>query len=89
MRIISRISTLLITSVALSACISLPDVYLIDRHTVMEAEASGEWPQIDQRFRQQAIKPGPTALEADPGSPRKARSLEVLNSEFTSNTIQP
>lgn len=89
MHIISRISTLVIISVALSACISIPDVYLIDRHTVMEAEASGEWPQVDQRFRQQAIKPGPTALEADPDSPRKARSLEVLNGEFTSDSVQP
>ncbi len=89
MRLILRISTLLFTSLALSACISLPDVYLIDRHTVMEAEASGEWPQVDQRFREHAIKPGPTALEADPNSPRKARSLEVLNGEFTSESVQP
>jgi len=89
MRLVVRISTLFIASVALSACISLPDVYLIDRHTVMEAEASGEWPQVDQRFREQAIKSGPTALEADPDSARKARSLEVLNSEFTSEPVQP
>jgi hypothetical protein len=89
MHIISRISALLITSVALSACVSLPDVYLIDRHTVMETEASGEWPEVDQRFRQQAIKAGPTALEADPDSPRKVRSLEVLNSEFASDIVQP
>jgi hypothetical protein len=55
----------------------------------METEASGEWPEVDQRFRQQAIKAGPTALEADPDSPRKVRSLEVLNSEFTSDIVQP
>lgn len=69
--------------ITLNACVSLPDVYLIDRHTVMEAEASGEWPQIDQRVREQSIQPGPALLEKEPDSQRKARSLKMLNGEFT------
>lgn len=81
---IVRYSTLLF-SLTLFGCVSLPDVYLIDRHTVMEAEASGEWPQLDQRFRQEAIKPGPTNLEKEGSNQRKDRVYQVLNGEFTTD----
>jgi len=69
--------------VGLSACVSLPDVYLIDRHTVMEEEASGEWPELEARFRQQAVKSGPTNLAEEPLEQRKERAFRVLNGEFT------
>lgn len=69
--------------IGLSGCVSLPDVYLIDRHTVMEEEASGEWPQLESRFRQQAVKSGPTNLADEPLKQRKERAFQVLNGEFT------
>lgn len=68
---------------ALTACISLPDIYLIDRHTVMEAEASGEWPQLEERFRQTALSKGPTNLAEEPSGRRRERAFRVLNGEFT------
>ena len=68
--------------VSLSACVSLPDVYLIDRHTVMEEEASGEWPELESRFRQQAVKSGPTNLAEETVERRRERAFRVLNGEF-------
>lgn len=66
----------------LPACISPPDIYLIDRHTVMEAEASGEWPQLEQRFRQQVPAMGPTDLAKEPSQRRRERAFRILNGEF-------
>jgi len=66
----------------LPGCVSLPDVYLIDRQTVMEAEASGEWPKLEQRFRQAAPRKGPTPLAKEPSSKRRERAFRVLNGEF-------
>lgn len=45
----------------LTGCV--PDIYLIDRQTVLEVEASGQWPELDQKYRDAALKPGPSALE--------------------------
>lgn len=45
----------------LTACV--PDIYLIDRQTVLELEASGQWPELDQKYKDAALKPGPSALE--------------------------
>ena len=66
----------------LPGCVSLPDVYLIDRQTVMEAEASGEWPQLEARFHEAAPQKGPTPLEKEPSSKRRERVFRVLNGEF-------
>lgn len=52
---------LLSLSFTLSACV--PDIYLIDRQTVLELEASGQWPELDQKYRDMALRSGPTALE--------------------------
>ena len=65
-----------------TACVSIPDVYLIDRHTIMESEASGEWPQLEERFRKQALSKGPVNMAIDPSSKRKERAFQVLNGEF-------
>ena len=76
--------TLALTAIALSlsACVQLPAVYVVDRHTVMEAEASGEWPQLEQRFRDDVPAMGPTDLEKDPQGRRRERAFRVLNGEF-------
>lgn len=67
---------------SLPACVNLPDVYLIDRHTVMEEEASGEWPEMESRFRKQAVKSGPTNLAKEPKVQRRERAFRLLNGEF-------
>jgi len=80
---------LLIVIVSLAGCVALPDVYLIDRHTVMEAEASGEWPELEQRLSQQALKLGPEPLLINEEDPRKKRAFNVLNGEFVEERTAP
>lgn len=65
-----------------TGCVQLPDVYLIDRHTVMESEASGEWPELEQRFREAGVSKGPRRFAEDPLGGREDRALRVLNGEF-------
>ncbi|MES2746124.1 MAG: hypothetical protein V4655_11895 [Bdellovibrionota bacterium] len=50
------------SGLTLSACI--PDIYLIDRQTVLEIEASGQWPELDKKYKDMALRSGPTALES-------------------------
>lgn len=45
----------------LSGCV--PDIYLIDRQTVLEIEASGTWPELDKKYKDMALRASPTALE--------------------------
>ena len=70
----------------LNACVTLPDVYLIDRHTVMETEASGEWPELEARFREQVPAKGPANLEQEPSDERRERAFRMLNGEFPSQS---
>lgn len=56
MKIISLISI----AVFLGACI--PDVYLIDRQTVLEQQASGDWLELDKVFYESSLKKGPVNL---------------------------
>ena len=71
---------------SLSACVSLPDIYLVDRHTVMETEASGEWPELEQRFRKNSLKMGATELAKEPDDLRRERAFRTLNAEFTAES---
>ena len=77
-----KLPILLLATVILPGCVSLPDVYLIDRQTVMEAEASGEWPQLEARFRKQVPLKGATDLAKEPSQKRRDRAFRVLNGEF-------
>ena len=52
---------LLLVSFYLSACV--PDIYLIDRQTVLELQASGAWPELDQKFKTQLQGAAPVSLE--------------------------
>ncbi len=52
---------LCLSAFMLTGCI--PDVYLIDRQTVLELEASGQWPELDMKYKEAALQAGPTPLE--------------------------
>ncbi|HFE37794.1 MAG TPA: hypothetical protein ENK06_05165 [Gammaproteobacteria bacterium] len=70
---------------SLSACVSLPDIYLVDRHTVMEAEASGEWPVLEDRFKAAGVQKGPVNLAKEPGKRRRDDAFNMLNGEFSTS----
>lgn len=69
----------------LGGCI--PDVYLVDRHTVMEMEASGDWPQLDKVFYEEVQTAGPVPFINDPESKRKKRAKNMLNGEFSAYSL--
>ncbi len=71
---------------ALGGCVSVaPEVYLVDRHTVMEGEAAGEWPALEQQLIETGLHAGPVPLATDPAaSRRRERAFRVLNGEFVS-----
>jgi len=74
--------TLWFALLSLSSCISLPDIYLVDRHTVMEVEASGEWPELEQRFLSNSVNKGPVNLAKEPNEKRQDKAFNMLNGEF-------
>ena len=63
----------------LAGCI--PKIYVIDRQTVLEDEAAGEWPEFESRLLGpgQARTPTPSARTRE--SERKARISRVLNGD--------
>ena len=75
-----------VTSILLiSACGTLPNVYLVDRHTILESEASGEWPIIENRFIEKSISPGPVAFKKDDTEKKPAAHI-LLNAELAAGT---
>lgn len=53
--------TLVLFATLATGCVS--DIYLIDRQTVLEVESSGEWPELDKKFQDAGLQPGPVSLE--------------------------
>jgi hypothetical protein len=63
-----------------------PKIYLIDRQTVLEEEAAGEWPEFEKKLIEQSQAKGPTPYsKADLGA-RNQPLYEVLNGEWESPT---
>ena len=56
-------------------------VYMNDRHTIMEDEAAGEWPELDKNILNRTEETGPTALQNVPNNSKKKRLYNVLNGE--------
>ncbi|MFA9460918.1 hypothetical protein [Thiohalorhabdus methylotrophus] len=68
----------------LGGCVNLaPEVHIADRHTVLEQDASGSWPELEKRFDERVLRMGPVPLAEDPlhGS-RRERAFSVLNGAF-------
>lgn len=53
----------LVAGFALAAAACAPRVYLVDRQTVLEIEAAGDWPELDRRFHAASRHAGPVTLE--------------------------
>ena len=47
---------------ALTGCVKAPDVVLVDRHTLLEAQASGRLPQQEAQVAQAGVSAGPAAF---------------------------
>lgn len=86
MRPVTRLSFVLLAGLSLSGCANLlnqmvPDVYLVDRHTIMESDAAGDWPALEQRLRTQ-VHSGPTPLAGIDEPLDQQPAFQVLNDEY-------
>ena len=76
------------TSVAFAAFLTVlngacaPKIYVIDRQTMLEQEAAGEWPQFDRDLIARSAAAGPTPFGELPPSPEQRRLYNVLNGEL-------
>jgi hypothetical protein len=64
-------------TLGLTACV--PKIYVIDRQTVLEDEAAGEWPQFEKRLIPQTQEKTPTPQAQVRDSERKQKLYKVLN----------
>ncbi len=71
----------LILGFSLNACAA--KVYLLDRQTVLEEEAAGEWPELESRIQKQAKVIGATPFPSTQESGSKKRRTSILNGEAT------
>lgn len=62
-----------------------PKIYVIDRQTVLEQEAAGQWPQFEKDLVNRLKAQGPTPLQQVPINAQRARLYNVLNGELTSS----
>lgn len=58
----ARVAVGVYLTLVLGGCIKAPDVVLVDRHTLLEAQASGRLPQQEAQLAQAGISPGPAAF---------------------------
>lgn len=82
-----RLSAICLFSVTLTGCSGLlnslvPDVYLVDRHTLMEADAAGEWPELETRLNTQAIKKGSEPYSGISEQLDEQTGFRALNAEY-------
>ncbi len=76
-----------ITLVSFTRC--SPKIYLIDRQTVMEDEAAGEWPDFEKDLLDKSKALGPIPFAKTANTARKDHLYRVLNGELTySNSTQ-
>ncbi len=76
---IRRIFTFLILGWLLTSCV--PDVYLIDRQTVLELEASGDWPELDKEFQKKQLSAGPLPLEKTEDAVEKRQIFTMTHAD--------
>jgi hypothetical protein len=67
--------------VSASSC--SPKVYLVDRQTVLEEEAAGEWPEFERALLDRSVSEGPVEFPkaSTAASGRRARLYNLLNGE--------
>jgi hypothetical protein len=79
--------TTMFSAFFISGC--LPDVYLIDRQTVLELEASGDWEELDQAFQKQALNPGPQPLESTSDLVEQRQIFSMTHSDHEKKKSEP
>lgn len=82
-----RIVFVLAVTSILAAC--SPKIYVIDRQTVLEQEASGEWPEFDKALLEKSKAPTPTPFSSVPFNERRQRVYRVLHGDMSHQAAGP
>ncbi|MBI3535573.1 MAG: hypothetical protein HY072_08845 [Deltaproteobacteria bacterium] len=60
-------------------------IYVPDRHTIMEDEAAGEWPDFEKEILDKSKAQGPMAFQKTEINLAKKRLYNILNGELASH----
>lgn len=74
----------LLAGVLFGAC--SPKVYVIDRQTVLEEEAAGEWPDFESQTMKHSETATPVPLAKTPVTESKKRLYRVLNGDVVTGS---
>lgn len=59
-----------------------PQIYVVDRHTIMEEESAGEWPDFEKEILDKAKTASPVPFQKTPDGAKKKRLYNTLNGEM-------
>jgi hypothetical protein len=65
-----------------------PKVYIVDRQTILEEDAAGEWPQFEKELLKKATSARPVPFSQVPLNSNRARLYNVLNGELVGENDQ-
>ena len=66
-----------------TSCITLPPVYLYDKETIMEIDASADWGDIEKEFFEEILNEGTSKIKSKGLS--KIEAFNMINGSFTSS----
>lgn len=72
------------SAILLTGC--SPKITLIDRHTVLEDEAAGEWPDFEKRMLDDLRTKKPTAYRKIEVNESRAKLFNVFNGEMVTES---
>ena len=70
------------TAILLVASACTPSVYIIDRPTRLEAEAAGEWPDLEEASEIRSLSLEPQKLSASKKKVKSKKPYQIIAGEF-------
>jgi hypothetical protein len=58
-----------------------PSIHLIDRQTILELEASGDWQELDQQFQDKELASGPLPVPKVKSDKDRTRLFRMTHSD--------
>lgn len=65
-----------------SGCLTIEKPVFIDKQTMMEEDAGGDWPEFEKKYHSELLKKNPEAFDQVDDSKRKKRMYRILNSDL-------
>ena len=82
MRLISKMVLLAGIAMLLAAACT-PSVYIIDRPTRLEAEAAGEWPDLEEAMQVRSLSLEPQKLSASKKKIQSKKPYQIIAGEYS------